>query len=74
MTHSAPIIMSQCSISPPARADALFVDPKVELGLSGETAVIFADWSEQHGDTVTSISELWLLKAPNIFVAMSPRK
>lgn len=68
------IIMSRCLASQLVDGVARLDPLSVSADRVGESAARLVSWSEEHGDSETSIWECWRQVAPNIFVVMSPKK
>jgi len=66
-----PITMRRFSVSPNV-AGALQRNQFPDV-MSGRDVVKYVTWLEEHGDTVISVSELWMEIALDIWVAMSPK-
>lgn len=71
--RSVPIIMRAFSISHPVLG-VRPVETDVRDVSSGSSVAHIAQWSEEHGDTVISVSEVWFPSGPNIWLATSLKK
>lgn len=72
MKPSGPIFMRQFSASRHAFEVGLGGEP-VQPAQYGVAAVLNATWLETHGDMETSISERWMLVAPDIWRVISKK-
>lgn len=70
--RGVPITMLRTSVS---QAAVVELPPDLlQDVISGKIVVRSVAWSEMHGSRETWVSELWIQRGPDIWVAMSRRK
>ena len=74
MKVRGPIIMQLFSTSLLASEETRYEELRPEVDLAGQSVALRVQWWERLGDTGMWMSEDWSPRAPNIFVATSPRK